>query len=223
MSAPTEAAHEETGHGEAGHWGPRDYIRIWGILVVLLVISVLGPLAEIRLLTLVTAFGIALVKAYLVCKHFMHLNVQPKVVGYFLSTGLVLLALLIAGVAPDVLNHEGRNWVNVAAQEEIARAMAANAEAEAGVFEVEEAYEATCSPCHGAGGAGDGVAAAVLDPRPADFTEDAFWETRDHAHIVRTISEGGAAVGRSGTMPPFSGQFDAEQIEELADFVESLR
>ena len=46
------------------------YVKIWGILVVLLVLSVLGPMAEIQWLTLLTAFGIAFVKAYLVIVNF---------------------------------------------------------------------------------------------------------------------------------------------------------
>lgn len=215
--------HAEAGHDHAGHGSPREYVKIWAILVVLLMLSVLGPLAEIRTLTLLAAFGIAFVKAALVIKHFMHIPVQPKVVIYFLVTTLVLLALFMAGVAPDVMNHEGTNWVNVAAQEEVARGLAAHAEAEAGEFHVEEAFEATCSPCHGSGGAGDGAAAAALDPHPADFTDDAFWETRDHDDIVRVITEGGAAVGRSPTMAAYGEQFDAEQIEELASFIEALR
>jgi hypothetical protein len=37
----------------------RHYVRIWALLCALLVVSVVGPLFEIRLLTLVTAFGIA--------------------------------------------------------------------------------------------------------------------------------------------------------------------
>ena len=31
--------------------------------------------------TLITAFGIAIVKAYLVAKNFMHINVEPRFVG----------------------------------------------------------------------------------------------------------------------------------------------
>ena len=38
-------------------------------------VSVVGPMLGIRAVTLITAFGIALVKAYLVAKNFMHLNV----------------------------------------------------------------------------------------------------------------------------------------------------
>ncbi|MBW2314529.1 MAG: cytochrome C oxidase subunit IV family protein, partial [Deltaproteobacteria bacterium] len=83
--------------------GTQYYVKIWGILLVLLVISIFGPFLEIPAVTLITAFGIAFVKAYLVVKNFMHLNVQPAFVGYMLSTCLVFMLLLFAGTAPDVM------------------------------------------------------------------------------------------------------------------------
>jgi caa(3)-type oxidase subunit IV len=94
---------------EDGHH--TNYVKIWGILVVLLVISVVGPMAEIRWLTLVTAFGIACVKAYLVADKFMHINQMPKFVTYIVVTCLVLMLLFFAATAPDVMNDKGTNWV----------------------------------------------------------------------------------------------------------------
>ncbi len=88
-----------------------NYVKIWAILCVLLVISVLGPLAGIRILTLITAFGIAIVKAYLVAKNFMHLIVQPRFVILMLGTSLAFLLLLFAGVSPDVMKDEGTGWL----------------------------------------------------------------------------------------------------------------
>ncbi len=92
-----------------------NYVKIWGILVGLLVVSVVGPMLEIRILTLLTAFGIAFVKAYLVCKHFMHLDVEKPIVHWFLGLAVAFMVLLFAGTAPDVMEHEGRNWVNTSA------------------------------------------------------------------------------------------------------------
>ena len=100
--------------GEHGHH--RNYVKIWGILCVLLVISVVGPMAEIQIVTLITAFGIAFVKAYLVCKNFMHLDVEKPVVWYILTTCCVFMVLFFAAVAPDVMKHEGTNWSNEAAK-----------------------------------------------------------------------------------------------------------
>ena len=86
------------------------YIKIWGILVVLLVVSVVGPMFEIQALTLITAFGIAVVKAYLVAKEFMHLPEAPKFVTYLMATCLVFMLLFFAGSAPDIMKDDGSNW-----------------------------------------------------------------------------------------------------------------
>jgi caa(3)-type oxidase subunit IV len=94
--------------------GSQHYVKIWGILLVLLVISIFGPFLGIPVVTLVTAFGIALVKAYLVAKNFMHLNVQPGYVGYLLTTCLVFMLLFFAGTSPDVMKKEGDNWMKPA-------------------------------------------------------------------------------------------------------------
>lgn len=101
--APVEPGYEEhTHHG--------DYVRIWAILVVLLVVSVAGPFFGHPMVTLVTAFGIAVVKAYLVAKNFMHINVAPRYVAYLVGTMLMFMLLFFAGAAPDVMKSEGTNW-----------------------------------------------------------------------------------------------------------------
>jgi caa(3)-type oxidase subunit IV len=130
----TAAAHAD--HGHDGHHGhdpndltnahvhpPSFYVKTWVILLVLLVISFVGPFvgeslpATIgKLVTLLTAFGIAIVKAYMVCARFMHLNVERKYAAMLLGTTLVLISLFYFAVAPDVMKHEGQNWKNVAAE-----------------------------------------------------------------------------------------------------------
>ena len=65
---------------------------------------------RLRSVTLLTAFGIALVKAYLVVKHFMHIGHTPKFVPYLLTACLVFMLLFFAGTAPDVMNDTGSNW-----------------------------------------------------------------------------------------------------------------
>jgi caa(3)-type oxidase subunit IV len=95
---------------EHEHHEHPNYVRIWAILLVLLVISVLGPMIGIQAVTLITAFGIAIVKAYLVAKNFMHLNIEPRFVAYLLTTMLVFMLLFFAGSSPDVMRFEGSNW-----------------------------------------------------------------------------------------------------------------
>lgn len=117
---------EHAEHAEHAHnvHEPSYYIKIWAVLVVLLVVSVVGPMIGIQWLTLLTAFGIALVKAYLVVANFMHLNIEKKWVIYMLTTALAFMGLFYFGVAPDVMKHEGTNWQNVAAKAETERALA---------------------------------------------------------------------------------------------------
>ena len=91
------------------------------ILCVLLVISILGPLLEIRVVTLITAFGIACVKAYLVAKNFMHINFAARYVTYLVAAALLFMLLFFAGTAPDVMNPEGSGWEKPAWKAEAAR------------------------------------------------------------------------------------------------------
>ena len=105
------SSHAESEHAGDSH-SPAHYIKIWAILLVLLVISVTGPMLGIRSITLITAFGIACVKAFLVVKHFMHLTVEKKVAQYAIAGCLALMILFFFAVAPDVMKHIGTNWEN---------------------------------------------------------------------------------------------------------------
>jgi caa(3)-type oxidase subunit IV len=96
--------------GHTDHVHHPNYVKIYWILLVLLIISFLGPFIGIRWITLLTAFGIAVVKAYLVAKNFMHVNLQPRFVSYILGTVLVFMLLFYAGTAPDVMKAHGDNW-----------------------------------------------------------------------------------------------------------------
>ena len=99
----------------AAHY-PINYVRIWFILVALLIVSVAGPMLGHKWLTLFTAFGIACIKAYLVAKNFMHINMEPRFISYAIITVLVFMLLFFAGVSPDVMKAEGSGWVKPAWQ-----------------------------------------------------------------------------------------------------------
>ncbi len=102
----------------AGHKHP-SYFKIYLMLLVLFVVSVLGPeLADhfemtgaTRLIVVLsTAFGIALVKAYYVLAYFMHLKFEKIYAPYILLTCTALLFVFFFGTATDVMKSEGRNW-----------------------------------------------------------------------------------------------------------------
>ena len=90
-----------------------NYVKIWAILLGLLVISVLGPMVGVKAVTLLTAFGIACVKAYLVARNFMHINLAKRYVTYIVVACLAFMFLLFVGVAPDVMSDAGQRWEKV--------------------------------------------------------------------------------------------------------------
>ncbi len=107
-----------------------NYKRIYLTLLVLLVISVAGPFLGIFWVTLLTAFGIAIVKANLVINNFMHLKWERRIMKWLLATSLVLMVLMFFGIAPDVMKHEGTNWDNEAAKASVEHGLQEAAEAE---------------------------------------------------------------------------------------------
>lgn len=108
----------EQDHGLSGSAGDHtddhghiNYVKVWVWLVILLCVSVAGPMLEIFWVTMVTAFGIACVKAYMVVKNFMHLSMEPRYVTYIVVTSLVFMLLFFSATAPDVMQPEGSGWV----------------------------------------------------------------------------------------------------------------
>ncbi len=80
-------------------------------------------------------------------------------------------------------------------------------------------FDTMCAACHGATGLGDGAAAASLTPPPANFADKARMGKLTDDILIKTITEGGAAVGKSPLMAGFKGQLTADQIKEVAAYV----
>lgn len=108
------------GHGGGGHdHGEMYYVKIWAVLLVLLVISILGPMLGHKMLTIFTAFGIAIVKAMIVAAFFMHLNIEKRYIWYMLFGMLLMVVLFFFGIAADIKQISGRNWINRSAEQHI--------------------------------------------------------------------------------------------------------
>jgi len=86
-----------------------------------------------------------------------------------------------------------------------------------------KSFATFCSTCHGEKGAGDGVAAAGLDPKPANFATAEFWKGKDDAYLTKVIKEGGAAVGKSPLMAPWGGVLDDAKIADVVAFMNTLK
>lgn len=231
-----------------------NYKKIYIVLLVLLVISVAGPFVGIKWITLITAFGIALVKARLVVANFMHLKWEKRIAKIVLAGSLLLMALFFTAIAPDIMKHHGSNWVNDAAIAATARGIKppneGGTEAEtasegpvwhgqyfgapvsavaetpgaAAAFDAAASFRTICSSCHGPSGSGDGPMAAALTPKPAHFSDPAFWASKrgKDAELVKAIRMGGAAVGRSSSMPAWGSMFNEEQARALLAFLKTL-
>jgi caa(3)-type oxidase subunit IV len=110
----------DTAHAHGDH--SKHYVKIWGILLVLLIVSICGPMIGVRAITLLTAFGIAVVKAVMVAREFMHLKFEKRFISYMLLTMLLLMCVFFFAVAPDVMKATGQNWEKPAALEKAANA-----------------------------------------------------------------------------------------------------
>ncbi|MDB5969148.1 MAG: hypothetical protein JWQ90_1598 [Hydrocarboniphaga sp.] len=77
-----------------------------------------------------------------------------------------------------------------------------------------------CRLCHGDAGEGDGPAAKLLADhvRPANLRRSVLIRTEKE----RIIRAGGAAVGRSGSMPPWGEQLSDAEIGDLLAYLSVL-
>lgn len=89
--------------------------------------------------------------------------------------------------------------------------------------EAAEIFANRCTVCHGEKGKGDGPGSAALDPKPRDFTSDAWQAEVTDDHLEKIIVYGGAAVGRAPTMPA-NPDLDAkpEVVDELVKHIREL-
>jgi mono/diheme cytochrome c family protein len=86
--------------------------------------------------------------------------------------------------------------------------------------QAKEIFNTRCAACHGTEGLGNGPGAGALNPKPRNY-HDRSWQTKvTDAEIRKTITYGGAAVGKSPMMPA-SPDLEAkpEVIEGLVKIV----
>ncbi len=142
----------------ASHSHP-SYFKIYLLLLVLFVVSVAGPeVAHLlgfednsvgRLVfVLITAFGIALVKAYYVLAYFMHLKFEKIYAPYILLSMVALLFVFFFGTATDAMKSEGHHWEKIYVEPEVAAGEGHDAHATAH----EPAHEEAAVEDHGGHG-----------------------------------------------------------------------
>jgi cytochrome c oxidase subunit IV len=100
MGEPEEAH----GHTEAMPHHHVNYFFIFGCLIVLTVVTVLAAFVHFgtELITVGIALLIAMVKATLVARYFMHLKFEGKLIWLILFAPLVLCVILVVALIPDI-------------------------------------------------------------------------------------------------------------------------
>jgi mono/diheme cytochrome c family protein len=76
----------------------------------------------------------------------------------------------------------------------------------------ESLFQQKCMICHGAGGKGDGPAAAALTKPPADFNKPEFWQ----GDVTKKITE----VMRNGHSPMPAFDLGADEINAIIGYME---
>jgi len=95
--------------------------------------------------------------------------------------------------------------------------------AAAAAAEAKQIFATRCVTCHGPSGAGDGPGSAALDPKPRNFSDAAWQQSVTDEHIEKIVMYGGAAVGRSPTMPGNPDLMSKpEVVRALAAYVRGL-
>ena len=90
---------------------------------------------------------------------------------------------------------------------------------EASVIRGRLAFQNYCILCHGPEGRGDGRAAKLHNPRPFNLTTS----TAPRYYIADMVRKGGEAMGRGKGMPPWGEQLTDEQVNDVLNFLFTLR
>lgn len=103
----------------------------------------------------------------------------------------------------------------------LAAVLTAGLSAAASAQDAKAVYDKNCAGCHGAAGKGDGPAAKMLKPPPQDFA--AALKDKSDADIAKVIKEGGKAVGKSASMPPYGSKLSDDQIKAVAQYIKGMK
>lgn len=90
---------------------------------------------------------------------------------------------------------------------------------EASIIRGNVAFQNYCVLCHGPEGLGNGRAAKLHNPKPFNLTTS----TAPRYYIAEMVRKGGEAMGRGKGMPPWGEQLTDEQINDVLNFLFSLR
>ena len=131
------------------------------------------------------------------------------------NTGFIILCLLMVAfflASVDAQSQPSKKWIAPTAANQIKNPLAGEAR---DLKEAQKLYVTYCTPCHGNKGKGDGIAAASLNPKPADHTSAVVQKESDGA-LYWKLTEGHTP------MPSYKQVLPDNQRWELINFIRSL-
>lgn len=84
----------------------------------------------------------------------------------------------------------------------------------------QQVFSTNCASCHGETGAGDGPAAAALDPKPAPLAEEQGGLTDQY--MFWRISEGGQMAPFNSAMPAWKSVLSEDQIWQTVCYIHTF-
>lgn len=86
----------------------------------------------------------------------------------------------------------------------------------------QEIFDTNCVTCHGPEGAGDGAAAAGLDPQPANLGDSQMMTTLTDGYLFWRVSKGGAMEPFNSAMIAWEGALTEEQRWQVISYVRTF-
>lgn len=124
--------------------------------------------------------------------------------------GMVLLTVSTALMAQAGMEQRSPEWYKEYPHKNMP---------EAAIYRGNLVFNTYCVLCHGAKADGNGRAAKMYDPKPANLIMSD--KNDDYKELI--IRRGGAALARSPFMPPWGEELTDEQIADVLAFLRSVQ
>lgn len=125
---------------------------------------------------------------------------------------VIVMAIIFSLPVYKAGAQSSKTWTAPQSAEQLKNPLAGNTSV---LPEAKKLYISNCSPCHGKSGKGDGIAAAGLNPKPADHTSAAVQKESDGS-LFWKIGDGHTP------MPAYKNALTDTQRWELVNYIRSL-
>jgi mono/diheme cytochrome c family protein len=137
---------------------------------------------------------------------------QPRLLAFAAAWAVAVLALILIA-EPAVAADKPAEKSN---QQE--GALLPRDSTDAKVFRGGLVYSNYCVTCHGFNADGNGRAARLYNPKPANLR----MSDKNDAYFALIVRMGGEAMGRSQFMPPWGAELTDEQTSDLVSYLRSI-